>query len=74
MRWEVRTAEGTVGERIKILDAGYWKPTGSSLKDVLFPHATCGFRSRVLNVAAIEVITYDLETQIFMSVCSIPRG
>ena len=55
----MRTAEGTVGERIKILDAGYWKPTGSSLKDVLFPHATCGFRSRVLNVAAIEVITSD---------------
>ena len=55
MRWEVRTAEGTVGERIRILDAGYWTPTGSSLKDVLFPHATCGFRSRVLNVAAIEV-------------------
>ena len=55
----MRTAEGTVGERIRILDAGYWTPTGSSLKDVLFPHATCGFRSRVLNVAAIEVNISD---------------
>ena len=55
MRWELRTAEGTVAERIKILDAGYWTPIGSSLKDALFPHATCAFRSRVLNVAAIEV-------------------
>ena len=51
----MRTAEGTVGERIKILDAGYWKPTGSSLKDVLFPHVSCGFRGREITVASIDV-------------------
>lgn len=70
----MRTAEGTVGERIRILDAGYWTPTGSSLKDVLFPHATCGFRSRVLNVAAIEVNTSDREAHPLISVCSFLRG
>ena len=55
-RWEIRTAEGTEGEQIKILNVGYWTPSGTHLNDVLFPHATCLMRGRVLNVASMEVM------------------
>ena len=55
-RWHMETVEGTSGTNVKTLDVGFWSPAGLHLKDVLFPHVTCGYRARTINVVSFEVL------------------
>ena len=54
-KWMMETVEGTSGGSFKRLDVGFWTPAGPYLKDTLFPHVSCGFRARTIDVASLEV-------------------
>ena len=55
VRYQMMASEGTTGGEARTLDVGSWSPYGLSLKDVLFPHVSCGFRGREITVASIDV-------------------
>ena len=55
VRYQMLSSEGTTGGEARTLDVGSWSPYGLSLKDVLFPHVSCGFRGREITVASIDV-------------------
>ena len=54
-KYMMESLESTEGGNYERLDVGFWTIYGPHIKDVLFPHVTCGFRARTIKVASLEV-------------------
>ena len=54
-KYMMESLESTEGGNYERLDVGFWTVYGPHIKDVLFPHVTCGFRARTIKVASLEV-------------------
>ena len=54
-RWMMSSVETKSRKKVGKLDVGSWSPTGTFLKDDLFPHVKGNFRGRTIPIASVHV-------------------